>query len=306
MSQKIHLSVQWVLPITIGAYLLALLFLPSPVSAINQIPTPDPKPGSYGIAATKTQDPPTVGATITTPGSGGSYNTNALTVSGICPDGLLVQLYNNGVMVGSTMCTNGSFTIEISLFAGINELSAIVYDNLEQAGPGSNTISVTYTDTQFTAFGALVTLTISYGRRSASAGADLVWPLQLSGGNGPYAFSVDWGDGSDEVLKSQSLAGLVNINHVFKKAGIYPVNVKVTDSNGVSAFLQVIALSNGVLDGSEAAEVVEETKEVTRVIWIPAAIAVALCVPIFWLGRRSQITSLRNKMLKERDTYKEK
>lgn len=303
MIQKIQKSVQWTVLIFIGASLLALFVFVRPSSAITQLPIPDPKPGSYGLAATKLQDPPTQGATITTPGNGGSYTTSPITVNGICPNGLLVQVYNNSVMVGSVMCTNGSFSVEVSLFAGTNELSALVLDELDQPGPASNVVTVSYSNTQFSAFGTLITLTSSYGRRSAPAGSELTWPLQLSGGAGPYAFSIDWGDGTATQLKSQPLAGLVDIAHVYKKAGIYQVNVKVTDVNGVSAFLQVIGLGNGKVDAAPA-ETEAAGKDRTIILWIPAAIAVALLFPAFWMGRRSQIVSIRNKMLKEQEAYK--
>jgi len=305
MVNKILSSVQWTVLIFIGMCLLTLFVLARPTSAITQIPIPDPKPGSYGLAATKLQDPPTQGAVITTPGNGASYNTSPITVSGICPTGLLVQVYNNSVMVGSVMCTNGSFTIEVSLFAGVNELSALVLDELDQAGPASNIATVNYSNTQFSAFGALITLTSSYGRRSAPAGSELTWPLQLSGGAGPYAFSIDWGDGTATELKSQQLAGIVDIAHVYKKAGIYQVNVKVTDVNGVSAFLQVIGLGNGKVDAAET-DTAKTGVDRTIVMWIPAAVAVALLFPAYWLGRRSQIVSIRNKMLKEQEAYKDK
>jgi len=302
MIQTIRLSTQWVLPAIAVACLLVLFVFARPTSAITPLPTPDPKPGSYGLEATKQQPPPTQGATITTPGAGASFSTSPTTVNGICPTGLLVQIYNNNVMVGAVMCVNGSFSAQISLFAGTNELSAIVYDDLEQAGPISNIVTVTYTDTRFTAFGALVTLTSSYGRRSTAATTELTFPLQLAGGSGPYAFSIDWSDGTATELKSQSLAGLVPISHVYKKAGIYQVNVKVTDVNGVSAFLQVIALSNGKVDAA-AATATETPTSTTKVLWIPALVAVVLLLPTYWLGRRSQIVSLRNKMLKDRERY---
>ena len=302
MVNKIRFSVQWILPVFIGAILLTLFVFIRPTGAvINPIAEPDPIPGSYGLQATKTQPPPEIGATITTPGSGSSFTTSPITVTGICPSGLLVEVYNNNVMVGSVMCVNGSFSIQISLFAGVNELSVSVYDDLDQMGPASNVVTVNYTDTRFTAFGSLMTLTSSYGRRSAPTGSELTWPLQLSGGTGPYAFSIDWGDGAANDLKSQTLAGLVTILHTYKKAGIYQVNVKVTDVNGVSAFLQVVALGNGKV---EAAPQTTETKVVTQILWIPAAIALALLVPTYWLGRRSQIVSLRNKMLKDQENYK--
>lgn len=283
---------------------MALFVLVSPVGAINQIPDPDPIPGSYGIAATKQQPPPTQAATISTPGNGASFTTSPTTVTGICQDGLLVQVYNNNVMVGSVMCKNGSFSLQVSLFVGTNELSAIMYDDLEQAGPVSNLATVTYNDSRLTAFGQLITLTSSYGRRSAAAGNQLQWPLQLSGGTGPYAFSIDWGDGEPTELKSQSLAGLLTIAHAYKKAGIYQVNIRVTDANGVSAFLQLVAVGSGKVDTADVGGPTSATERII-ILWIPAVVALLLLVPTYWLGRRSQVVSLRNKMLKDREAYEE-
>ncbi|MEO5950601.1 MAG: PKD domain-containing protein [Candidatus Saccharimonadales bacterium] len=305
MTYKIHFSAQWTRLVATGMCMLALFVYVQPVSAITALPTPNPKPGSYGLEATKTQPPPTVGATITTPGNGSSFTSPTTTVNGICANDLLVQVYDNGVMVGSVICKAGSFSLQISLFAGVNELSAIVYDDLDQAGPTSNIVTINYTDTRFTAFGALVTLTSSYGRRSAPAGTELTWPLQLSGGAGPYAFSLDWGDGSPAELKSQPSAGIVTIKHTYKNAGIYQVNIRVTDVNGVSAFLQVIALASGKVDATVATDTAPTTPA-AKVLWVPTLVGLILLLPTYWLGRRSQIVSLRNKMLKERDSYQEK
>src|SRR3990167_7457261 len=87
-----------------------------------------------------------------------------------------------------------------------------------------------------------------------------------------------------------------------KQAGIYQVNIKVSDVNGVSAFLQVIALANGKVDGAAAAAANADNgaqaPAQTKVLWIPAAISTALLIPAFFLGRRSQIVSLRHKMMK--------
>lgn len=308
MIQTIRIRAQQALLALAGMCLLAFLLYMRPVGAITAIPTPDPKTGSFGVEATKKQAPPTRAPTITTPGNGASFSTSPITINGICVSDLLVQVYNNGVMVGAVICKGNSFSLQVSLFAGTNELTAIMYDDLEQPGPTSASVSINYTDTSFTAFGALITLTSSYGRRSAPAGSELSWPLQLSGGTGPYAFSIDWGDGSTAELKSQSLAGLVTISHVYKKAGIYQVNIKVSDSNGVSAFLQVIAVASGKVDAATSTTSSSGTTAttVTKVLWIPAVIALLLLLPTYWLGRRSQLVSIRNKMLKERDAMQSK
>lgn len=310
MVRTIRFSAQWALPAVVGICLLALFVFVRPSSALTQLPTPSPIPGSYGLEATKRQPPPTQAATITTPGNGASFTTSPITVTGICQTGLLVEAYDNGVMVGSVMCVNGSFSLQVTLFSGTNELSAIVYDDIGQSGPTSNIATVTYTDTHLTAFGALVTLTSSYGRRSAAAGSSLDWPLQLSGGAGPYAFSIDWGDGTPSDLKSQALAGIVTISHVYKKAGIYQVNIKVTDVNGVSAFLQVIAVANGQVDnsansgaGSGSSDKSKTNTTPPQILWVPTAVSMFLLFPSFLLGRLSQMVSIRNKMLKERDNY---
>lgn len=296
---------RWGIPGIVGAIIIALSLLVQPAHAITQIPDPEPKPGSFGLAASKTQAPPTQGATISTPGNGAGFTNSPITVTGICPNGLLVQLYDNGVMVGSSICNGGSFSMQVSLFAGANELAVTVYDDLGQAGPTSASVTVNYTDTSFSAFGSLVTLTSSYGRRSAPAGSALTWPLQLSGGSGPYAFSIDWGDGSKPQLKSQAFTGVVPIDHPYKKAGIYSVSVTATDTNGVSAFLQVVAVSSGKVDatgtvGGDANGVAKVVPP--QVLWVPTIIMFILLVPTYWLGRRSQMVSIRNRMLKERNT----
>lgn len=305
MMHKTNILKAWAMPGLVAIIWLAISASPV-ANALTPIPPPDPAPGGFGLEATKPQPPPTRGATITTPGNNASFTNSPITVSGICPNGLLVQIYNNGVMVGAVMCADGSFSLEVSLFAGENQLQARVYDDLQQEGPESNTVTVRYTDTNFTSFGELVTLTSAFGRRSAATGSQLTWPLQLDGGTGPYAFSIDWGDGTDPELMSQALSGVVNIRHVYKQAGIYRINVRVTDSNGVSAFLQLIAVSSGQVDTTTETEPTGEVTERVVILWIPAAVALALLVPTYWLGRRSQLVSLRNKMLKERDAYQDK
>lgn len=305
MGERIRHTIQWPVLTALTACVLLSVIAGSSVGALNKLPTPDPKPGSYGLEATKPKAPPTRGATITTPGNGASFSgTNSpITVSGICPNGLLVEIYNNGVMVGSVMCKSSSFSLRVSLFVGRNELSAIVYDELGQAGPRSRLLTVRYSNTDFAAFAEQITLTSSYGRRSSPVGDGLRWPLQLSGGSGPYAFSIDWGDGSEPQLKSQEVSGVVTVAHAYKRAGIYQVNIVAKDVNGASAYLQLVAVSNGKIDTAQDTDEEKSSAARVEILWIPTGVAMVLLLPAFWLGRRSQLVSLRNKMLKERESY---
>jgi hypothetical protein len=292
----------------LGLTLLVMLAGPATASAITQvnpIQIENPKSGSYGLEATKKQPPPTEGITITSPGNGANFSSQPITVAGICPTGLLVQIYDNGVFAGSVMCKNGSFSLQISLFPGQNDLTGLDFDDLDQAGPDSNKITVYYNNSSFAAFGTLISLTSPYGRRAVDPGDTLQWPIVLSGGSGPYAFSLDWGDGKAPDLKSQALAGNISITHAYEHPGIYNVTIKVTDHNGVSAFLQVVAVVNGDSTSAATSNNIATTKTVTRVLWIPALATLFLLVPAYWLGRRSELVSLRRHLEKDMENFKE-
>jgi PKD domain len=267
-------------------------------SPITPITTENPKGNSFGMEGKISAPAPTQGARITTPSSGLTTSAALLRVAGICQSGLLVEVLDNGVLVGSTFCERGSFSLQISLFPGQNELSAKVYDDLGQAGPSSNTVIVQYSGGQFTSFGQSITLTSNFSRRAADPGSELTWPLQLSGGTGPYAFSIDWGDGSAATLKSQSVAGVVTISHIYKQPGIYRVTVRVTDSKGASGFLQLIAVSNGASSATIQSQDDAAGTTITKgvILWYPTLIAIAAIVPAFWLGGRYHMRVMRRKL----------
>lgn len=288
-----------------GVLATTLAFASVPVHAINPIPTPQPGVGSYGLEATKLQPPPTTAATISTPGDGASFSDSPITVSGLCTTDLLVQIYDNGVLVGAIDCKSGSFSLQVSLFTGLNELTATQFDDLGQASPISNKVTVSYNNASFSTFGALITLTSNYGRRAANPGQTLTWPLLLSGGTGPYAFSINWGDGTAADLKSVALAGEVDISHVYDQAGIYHVTVKVTDVNGVSAFIQLVAVANGTPTNTNAGDTKAKTITITKVIWWPAVVCLILLLPTYWLGRRSELVTLHKQLEKDMANYKE-
>lgn len=310
LKTKIVRSNGW---LAVFAIAMAVSLLPIHASAITPLPDPSPGAGSYGLEATKPQPPPQTTATVVSPNNGATYTTSPITVTGSCTVGLLVQIYDNGVLAGAVNCTSGSFSLQITLFTGQNDINAYQYDDLNQSSPDSNHVTVSYNNASFSAFGTLITLTSNYGRMAADPGDTLTWPLLLSGGTGPYAFSINWGDGSSPDLKSQAVAGQLSVTHVYNQSGIYPVTIKVTDVNGVSAFLQVVAVSNGrpsgtgtgTGTGSGTGSNKTSTPAATKVDWLPAAATVVLLVPSFWLGRRSELVSLHRKLEHDMENYKE-
>src|SRR5690606_5309418 len=197
----------------------------------------NPQTGAVALADTIPTEPPQVGATITCPSNGQTFTSIPITVQGICPQGLLVKIFKNDVFAGAVQCAaNGTYEIDIDLFSGQNELIARVFDVLDQPGPDSNTVTVTFDDGPDDGTPQLI-LTSNFALREANAGTELAWPLAISGGTGPYAVSIEWGDGETTQIPLD-LAGNFTVRHTYAEPGVYRLVVRATDSRGKSAFLQ--------------------------------------------------------------------
>lgn len=278
--------------------LAVALILPASALAADQFPDQTVN-GSVGLQGSITQNPPTQAATITTPANGAVFTNVPITVNGTCPKNVLVKIFSNNVFVGSVFCPNGSYSIQISLFSGRNDLVARVFDSLDQAGPDSNTVSVTFNDAQFAQFGTRVTLSSVYAVRGAPPNQDLTWPITLSGGVGPYAITVDWGDGSPPDLISQSVTGDLTLKHQYKVAGIYRVIIRATDKNGGTAFLQLVGQATGATQSTAGKDTASQTVRV-EILWIPLLAMLPLIVAAFWAGRRNELFSIRKQLEKTR------
>ncbi len=251
--------------------------------------------GSIGVEGRISAPPPSTGASISVPRDGQVFNELPVTVAGICPDGLLVKVFKNNVFAGSSQCNKGSFSIVVDLFSGTNELVARVYDALDQAGPDSNTVRVTYNDSR-PGSGSRVSLTSNFAKRGANSGQALTWPIILSGGEGPYAVSVDWGDGKPIDLSSRQFPGPFDIVHIYDNPGVYNVIVKAVDKNGGVAYLQLVGVSNGPLSQESDTPTTNEVPTKTKVLWQPVAIMLIFIPITFWLGKKYQLKSIRKRL----------
>lgn len=281
-----------------AAVVLCLLFAVQ-VGSAQAPPAVNPQTGSAGLQGTVPTPAPTTAATITTPRTGQTFTAMPITVGGLCTSGLLVKVFSNNVFIGSVMCSNGSYTVQVSLLDGRNDLVARQFDNLDQPGPDSNIVTVTYTNNQFATTGIpLLTLSSIYARRGANPGEQLVWPMSISGGVAPYAVSVDWGDGKPPTLYSEPFAGTFTTSHIYDTPGTYVIIVKATDRAGQTAFLQLVGQANGAVtqSGRDEGGGKSETRVIVRVIWIPAALMIPLILLAFWLGRRYELSVLRKRL----------
>jgi hypothetical protein len=270
--------------------------------AVSFAQVENPQSDSIGIQGTIPADPPQTGATISFPTSGQVFDNTPITVNGICPAELLVKVFKNQVFAGSTICdTRGTFTLEIDLFSGRNDITAIVYDALGQPGPVSNVSSITFNDATASVGAVKLLLTTNFASKGADPGTILYWPMALSGGVGPYAISVDWGDGSTAV-ETLEIEGNFSLDHQYEQPGTYKVIVKAADSRGDTAFLQLVAISNGLLEGR-----IDDTGStvVTRNVYVlwPLYVMMVFVVSTFWLGRRYEVRRIRKRIEKNQQVF---
>jgi hypothetical protein len=286
--------------IKLAALSVLVLAVFSTQAAFAQVspPAPNPQSDATGVEGKVNGAAPTQAATISVPTNGQVFTEQPITVSGLCPKGLLVEIYDNGVFVGSAQCTNSSFSLQISLFNGRNDLTAKVFDALNQQGPVSNKVTVTYNGS-LPGGASRPTITTAYAKRGADPGTELSWPITISGGTGPYAVSVDWGDNTTLDLISREAPGSFNLTHIYEQSGIYNVTIKVTDKNGAAAFIQLVGVSNGPIQQSTSTSSKNgATGAATErvIIWWPLLLLLILTIVSFWLGKRHQLETIRGRL----------
>lgn len=283
-----------------AAFIVAALFLALGSNSASAQTSDPVQSGSVGLTGTISAPPPASGATISFPRTGSNFTDKDLpvVVTGICPTGLLVKLFKNNVFAGSAQCINSSFSLQIDLFAGDNELIARVYDDLDQPGPDSNIVNVTF-NTGTVRGPTRVSLTSSYAKRGSNPKEELTWPIVLTGGIGPYAFSVDWGDSSQPDLFTQSFPGEILLKHIYGQPGVYNIVIKVVDSNGVTAYLQLVGVANGPLSqeintGQDGGTNITTSKKI--IIWWPTALLIPFIISTFWLGKKYMLRVLKKRI----------
>lgn len=239
---------------------------------------------------------PTKPATITSPANGQVFTTNPLTITGTCPAKTLVKVFSNGVLVGSLLCpANGQFSIPIDLIIGKNELTALAYNALDQAGPASPTITVTLDQPGGgLGFSSELILQSSNFYRGSEPGQAVVWPIVIVGGQAPYAVSVDWGDGTTEII-ARSAPGPFTVTHKYQKKGgylgSYPLIIRAADAAGHVAYLQLTTIVNSSKGGVATAAANSNTTANALTsfpyLW-PVWILLLFMVTSFWLGERRE------------------
>lgn len=242
--------------------------------------------GTVSIGVIVPGPAPTVGVTITSPKNGAKLtDKKTITVKGTCLKELFVVIQNNNILAGSTMCANdGTFELQIQLQTGTNVLTALNYDNLNQPGPVTPSVTVYVTqktnptDNKVNTDSIAPVLPINpsiipgvsadfsncndYLPGKMSAGGDphvavacvprlfgpkiqQVLGVLVWGGAPPYAINVDWGDGSESTLLMITTPGYKKESFSYASPGVYKITFKLKDANEKEAIVQTAVQVSG-------------------------------------------------------------
>jgi hypothetical protein len=256
--------------------------------------SPGPESGSIGLTGVVPGEPPSIAPTISSPSNGQHFSTTPITVKGTCPSGTLVELFKNDIFAGSTFCDNKTYSIDIDLLYGRNDLIARGYDDLNQSSPTSSITTVYYDASGPQASGlagldfggAQLLLNTDAVFRGVFPDKEMSVPLTILGGKAPFAINIQWGD-SEHSLVSRNSNAVFASTHVYKKPGTYPISVQATDADGRVAFITVAAIVNGQPDSAATAAAAKEQTNMWLSLW-PLYVATIGIVFSFWLGERRE------------------
>jgi len=121
----------------------------------------------------------------------------------------------------------------------------------------------------------------------------------------PYAFNIDWGDGTSSVI-SRKQAGPFSIRHIYDKAGgdndTFAIKITGSDATDATTFLQLVIIihdaSKIAYAGPSEANFIPPLNISFRFIW-PLYTVVLLMATSFWAGERREYVRLRAKASKQ-------
>lgn len=145
-----------------------------------------------------------------------------------------------------------------------------------------------------------ITILADYSYQTQQRGETFGWELSIRGGRPPYALIITWGDNSESKFTSDTGATMT-ITHAFPENKTYHPIVTVTDTNGVSASLQLSAVVPGLVTAvntlpgkGEQNPLFAQVREYLWIVW-PVYGAVLLMVLSFWLGELEVIRRMAEK-----------
>ncbi len=219
---------------------------------------------SYNVSASVPFDIPSQPATIASNLQNTISTSAAVTVSGTCQRLIpvtIVTIWRDRAVLGSVACQlGGTYSLQIMLTGGVNNLVAKTANISNVYGPSSTAVSITYNppkaDSPPPIIPSLSPVQIAANKAEVSdlqihtAEPFSVLPITnvvtisvtVSGGTTPYEITLNWGDGATDS-KTENSAGTFDFKHTYDKPGSYAVKAKVRDVLGAETEYEFAVVS---------------------------------------------------------------
>jgi hypothetical protein len=291
--------------------LFVFVFLLSPAAVLAD---------SYQVNASVAFPTPTQAADFDSSLDGTTVQAALQTVSGTCQVANPVNtvlITRGGSSVGSTPCSGGAYSLQITLVEGANTLVARTVNPTGQYGPDSTPITMTLylpptvTPTPNTPVPSAPASTPQEvtAKTNSGAAADLtIVPTQpfgvmndqtnevtitvtVGGGTTPYTVRINWGDGSVDT-HNIDLPGQYTFSHTYEEAGNYTVRGSVQDVLGATTvFNYAVVSTKTTADSTHGSKKLGGLTAAPTPVWhqyaTPLAFAIVgigLLVGAYWLG----------------------
>lgn len=262
--------------------------------------------GTVQVTGVVAGPPPSSPPSINEPAQGVTVTAKSIAVKGDCITDLVVKVFRSGNFAGSALCqSDGRFSLQIDLLEGRNDLIARQYDVLNQPSPDSDTVSVFYVPAQPVLPGdqpsvpqtiAQFQLVLSYDQTVQTVFVDQPFnlPIRFSGGSGPYAVAIDWGDGETDLFSRPTTDQFV-AKHINKKQGYKIITVRVSDATGKQAQVQFVVLVQGAprFDIAKASELLQTVPGAVILLGVAFSLAIGFIAGVVfntkiraWLTKR--------------------
>ncbi|MGB4759158.1 MAG: hypothetical protein WBP26_03805 [Candidatus Saccharimonadales bacterium] len=237
--------------------------------------------------------PVTQAAVITAPPTGIVALQPGVTVAGTCqysahPLTHIVEVYSNGVLLGTTICAvGGNFSVTSELLAGDNTLIARTVNITDDYGPDSAPVVVNYpfpgragepstrTTPGTSQYGEVPVVVKQPGSMQLVSKSGYVvygpgkaaeWMGSIQGGRGPFLYEINWGDGTIDkrTVDDRSEQSFM---HMYTAFDSYIITVTVTDANKATVTRTFAAVTPFLGSGNTSMVSVPFWGSNTSIVW---------------------------------------
>lgn len=223
----------------------------------------------YNVNAVVPYAQPSQAATIDTPSTGKVTQNAQQIISGACqvmsPE-LVISIWRNGQVLGSTVCSSGAYSLTIILALGQNTLIARTANGNGVYGPDSTAVNVILSQPVVIQLlppevnqpsGPLQQIAVTNAGSRAGLSLTTLDPfgvltsdkmtttirVVVGGGDTPYVLQLNWGDGTTES-RSIDQPGSYEFTHTYRVQRDYTVLVRVRDVKGAYSEYAYAVISN--------------------------------------------------------------